>query len=118
MSIPTPSFWNNNTDLQTQVQQLQDLVPCEGEVVDKRKNRKLEKFRKASNVYYDLFNNGLGNRASELRPIFGLRVVDYYVNRWSNGRRYKEIENRLYVDIEPLMRQIVIDACVEQNIGI
>ena len=118
MSIPTTSFWNSNTDLQTQVELLHNLVPGEGEVENPRKNRKLEKFRKACNVYQRLYNDGDCLNTSHLRNIFGLNITDYYVNRWSNGRFYKEIEDKMYHDIEPIMHQIVIDACVEQNIGL
>tara|TARA_R100000700_G_scaffold31048_1_gene38092 strand:- start:299 stop:652 length:354 start_codon:yes stop_codon:yes gene_type:complete len=53
---------------------LWDKVPVMGEI--KGKNyKKLEKFRKASNVIYDIFNNGLMNRGRELR-VLKLKVYD------------------------------------------
>ena len=53
---------------------LWDKVPAMGEIKGNN-NKKLEKFRRASNVIYDIFNNGLMNRARELR-VLKLKVDD------------------------------------------
>ena len=48
------SYWNNNGRFQMYVEELEALIPSEGEVDEPRKNKALDKFRKASNCYYDL----------------------------------------------------------------
>lgn len=68
----TTMYWNGNGKHQKVYEQLNELIPAMGEVPDaKGANRKLEKLRVAANCYYDLFNNGLGNRASQFRRVFG-----------------------------------------------
>ena len=72
---------------------LWDKVPLMGEI--KGKNyKKLEKFRKASNVIYDIFNNGLMNRGRELR-VLKLKVYDLLDNWFkdSNLRRFTDYED-------------------------
>lgn len=66
-----PSYWNHTGPLQHLSERLEKLVPQSGSVKDPKKNPALEKFRKASNGYYDLYNNGLCNRAAEFRSAFG-----------------------------------------------
>jgi len=50
---------------------LDKLIPAEGKVVNPDANPALELFRKASNCYYDLYNNGLCNRSEEFEQVFG-----------------------------------------------
>ena len=49
------SFWNNDSDLQDIADQLVLMVPDMGPVEQPRKNKALERFRRASNCYYDLY---------------------------------------------------------------
>lgn len=107
----SPSFWNNNSDMQELADKLQALVPCEGAVAFPRKNRALEKFRVAVNCYYDLYNNGLCNRAAQFRRVFGFSAVNYRLR----GQRY-EFSDRLYTATEEAMREIVSAAAIEQQI--
>ena len=50
----TNTYWNSNGKYNALAEQLQALIPAEGAVAQPRKNKKLEKFRKAVNCYYDL----------------------------------------------------------------
>ena len=53
------TYWNGNGKYQQFVEALNQLVPDEGAVEQPRKNKKLERFRIASNAYYDIFNLSL-----------------------------------------------------------
>ena len=58
------SYWNSNGTYQAQYEELIKLVPREGEIKKGMCKHvfSLERFRKACNSYYDVFNNGGGNR--------------------------------------------------------
>ena len=114
------TYWAHNGRYQKFVPQLEALVPYEGSVEKPHKNKMLEKFRKASNCYYDLYNNGLCNRAREFARIFGIRSSDYkYQKRTWNGRiwvKHSVFSDTIYRDLEPRMDQIVLAAAEEQKI--
>jgi len=99
-------FWNNNSPLQPLAERVQALLPSEGPVEDVRANPKLEKFRKAVNCYYDLFNNGLGNRAEQFRQVFGFGAFAY--------RRGNRFEKAMLLRLEAEMTRILIAAAMEQ----
>ena len=103
------TYWNSNGKYNDLAAKLQELIPMEGAVERPRKNKKLEKFRKAVNCYYDLYNNGLCNRASSFAKVFGIAARDYrYVRSW----RYMDA---LYVETEKAMDTIVLEAAIEQG---
>ncbi len=107
----TNTYWNSNGKYNSYAEQLQELIPIEGAVANPRKNKKLEKFRKAVNCYYDLYNNGLCNRASSFAKVFGIASRDYkYINSW----RFMDC---LYVETEQVMDKIVLEAAIEQGIA-
>ena len=64
------SYRNANGTYQLQADFLSDRVPFTGTC----SNRHLERFRKASNAYYDVFNNGGGNRNASIGQFFGKEV--------------------------------------------
>ena len=105
------SYWNNNGRFQMYIEELDALIPDAGEVNEPRKNKALEKFRVASNCYYDLYNNGLCNRASEFRQVFGIPSTKY---REKVGR-YSRFVDELYVLTEKVMDEIILDAVKEQK---
>lgn len=107
------SFWNNDSDMQDLADELSSLVPAMGPVPDPRKNKALERFRRASNCYYDLYNNGLCNRRQEFYRLFKIRVSDFY--KYSLRRRDIDFD-RIMPVVEPVMRQFVLDAAAEQGI--
>lgn len=111
MGTITNTYWNNNGSLEAYVKQLQELVPVEGEV--KTPNSKaLEKFRRASNCYHDLYNNGLCNRASEFRSVFGFSAAKHK-QPWLG---YGEFSDALYELTEEAMDRIVLEAAMEQGL--
>ena len=106
------SYWNHSGTYQAAAVELEQLIPAEGAVEDPRgANRALEKFRRAANCYYDLYNNGLGNRASEFRQAFGIASSHYKLGTC-------RFERSLYADTEREMDSIVAAAAVEQSIEI
>jgi hypothetical protein len=106
------SYWNHRGTYQAAAKQLEQLIPAEGSVENPRStNRALEKFRRAANCYYDLYNNGLGNRASEFRQVFGIASTHYSLGRC-------RFERSLYRDTEREMDSIIAAAAVEQGIEI
>lgn len=104
------TYWNNNGKYEDFAQKLQNLIPSEGQVLNPRKNKKLEKFRKAVNCYYDLYNNGLCNRASSFSKVFGLPARAYKLRG-----KYLRYDASLYAETELVMDKIVYEAAVEQG---
>jgi len=65
-------YWNHKGKHQTLYVKLAELIPASGECADSEcRNRHLDKLRRAASCYYDLFNNGLCNRAEQAVEIFG-----------------------------------------------
>jgi hypothetical protein len=66
------SYWNSNGTYQAQYEELIKLVPHEGEIKKGMCKHvfSLERFRKACNCYYDVFNNGGGNRDASTAKFF------------------------------------------------
>lgn len=50
----TSTYWNNEGNYQVQYDELKKLIPLEG----KAPTQKLELLRVATNMYYDVYNNG------------------------------------------------------------
>ena len=81
MSYPDISYWNNKGKYQTLSDKLSGLIPDSGSVKNTSKNRKLEKYRKACNCYYDLYNNGLCNVLLSLQKclVSLLAVIEHMI---------------------------------------
>jgi hypothetical protein len=105
------TYWNSNGRFQAAADALQALIPSEGSVADTRKNAKLERFRKAVNCYYDLYNNGLCNRAREFHTVFKVASSLY-----RNYGRHYSYSQQLYRLTEEAMDVIIEDAALEQGI--
>tara|TARA_X000001316_G_C922279_1_gene37297 strand:- start:542 stop:943 length:402 start_codon:yes stop_codon:yes gene_type:complete len=106
-------MWMERTlgDLEKVIELLHERVPMTGPC-DKRytKNKRLDRFRRASNVVHDIFNNGLMNRGKEIRVLdSNLRVCDLPIHA-SNADKWDIIEDR----ISHYYREIVMDAVLEQ----
>lgn len=108
------TYWNNRGKHQEFADDLRTLVPAEGEVPNKRKNPALEKFRKASNCYYDLYNNGLFNRAHEFYHVFGIASGNY---KYLPGAHRMFMEE-LYIATEAKMDEIILAAMKEQAVNL
>ena len=107
----TATYWNNNGRFQALADALQKYIPVEGPVANAKKNPALEKFRKAVNCYYDLYNNGLCNRAAQFSKIFGIATGQY---KYRNGRYGFEFTQIMYDHTEEAMDAIVLAAAAEQ----
>lgn len=94
-----------------------DIFPDQGEVVDKKNNRALEKFRKAQNVAYDIFNNGLGNKARQCKGALGFCKRDLPLDMWINGRCIQRARwDRIEEMVEEAFTPIVMAAAKEQGL--
>lgn len=105
-----PRYWNHVGRYQGLYEKLTELIPLQGEVPSGRgrgKNRRLEGLRKAANQYYDLYNNGLMNRAVGFHTRFG--VTKDEALRWDFGD-YKAHEK-----IDKAMDKIIMAAAIEQE---
>lgn len=102
--------WGINPGFKRLQEKLDELVPFSGKVPQGRsKNKALEKFRVASNLAYDLFNNGLMNRRSQFRGFFGWAP---YTRGGMTSTQFETANRKL----EPVMTRIIIDAAREQGI--
>lgn len=106
-------MWMQRTlgDLEEVIELLNERVPMAGPC-EKRytKNKRLDRFRRASNVVHDIFNNGLMNRGRELRVLdSNLRTRDLPIHA-SNTDKWDIIEDR----ITQYYRWIIEAAVLEQ----
>lgn len=100
------SYWNNNGKYQHLAGELQKLIPIAGEVENHKQNPALEKFRKYSNAYYDLFNNGGGNRRQAVQAYFPRAYQK------ANECNYRGV----YAITEPRMDEVILAAAREQGL--
>ena len=100
------SYWCNKGQYKDLADELNKLIPSSVEV-KKPKSPKLERFRKVQNAYYDLFNNGGGNRRQAVSRYFGVYAHEtrYYMNHDSICRR-----------TEPVIDQAILEAAKEQGL--
>lgn len=70
------NYWNNKGTYQAWLPLLQALVPADGKIRGEE-NRWLERFRVASNYYYDLYNNGLCNYETAFDLYFDVESGNY-----------------------------------------
>lgn len=103
-----PTYWGNKGKHQAAYEKLHALIPRSGPLPEARSSqRALEKLRVASNCYYDLFNNGLCNRAAEFRRVFGFGGT-YIVES-----RFQDVDR-----LEEAMDRIILAAAKEQGIEV
>lgn len=100
------SYWNGNGKYQHLAGELQKLIPIAGEVENNKQNPALEKFRKYSNAYYDLFNNGGGNLRQAVQSYFPGAF------RKANKCEYRGV----YAITEPRMDEVILAAAHEQGL--
>ena len=75
------SSWAVNEGFSCLYDELIALVPFDGKIPQGRsKNKYLERFRVASNLLYDLFNNGLMNRLSHSH-LYSSGLCRFYRNK-------------------------------------
>lgn len=100
------SYWNDCGRYQKLADALQELVPPEGPVASPNRNKALERYRKAVNAYYDLYNNGGCNRPQAINAYFkgALRLA----RSWSWGQ--------VPYATEAPMDRIILAAALEQGL--
>ena len=95
---------------------LTELIPLQGSVENPRKNRHLEKFRKAQNVVYDVFNNGLCNRGSEINRVLGVKARDLNLPKYTYGNYHAGNWDQVEELVEEKFTPIVMNAAKEQGL--
>jgi hypothetical protein len=104
-------YWNDTGLHQDKYDVVKRLIPSMGPVEHPRKNRRLEKLRKAVNCYYDLYNNGLINRANQFRVVFDIQSSHYKLE----SKHYGRYSQTLYNEVERKIDQIILSAYEEQR---
>tara|TARA_R100000479_G_scaffold168461_1_gene109503 strand:- start:79 stop:447 length:369 start_codon:yes stop_codon:yes gene_type:complete len=104
--------WGINQGFSHLNNNLNDLLPLEGRCeFPNSKNKALDKFRRAQNAAYDLFNNGLGNKRALFKSIFG----------WSVGVRDTSYATKMQWSmwedrVEEVLTPIMLEAAKEQGV--
>ena len=104
--------WGVNQGFSHLNNNLNDLIPLEGRCeFPNSKNKALDKFRRAQNAAYDLFNNGLGNKRALFKSIFG----------WSVGVRDTSYATKMQWSmwedrVEEVLTPIMLEAAKEQGV--
>lgn len=92
------------------------MIPDSGEVRNPSGNPALERYHRACNAYYDIFNNGGMNCAQAIRAYFGVatsRHVSHYVARSVSVYDWASVHRKT----EPAMDAIILAAVAEQGIS-
>lgn len=97
-------YWDGTGSYQSVIAKLEDIV---GDPL--RTHRAFEKLRRAKFVYYDLYNNGLTNRFSEVRSVLGVTPRHYGVTVTRLRTQPNGFED-FYQAVEKRMDQIVLAA--------
>lgn len=120
------SYWNNKGKYKCAADELQKLIPDSGPVSNPKTNKALEKFRVASNVYYDVFNNGLCGRTlqrgGDFRRSLGFAYTKYiFLKGYITARgRYNipsyDFRDDFFPMLEAAMDGVIEAAAKEQGI--
>jgi len=104
--------WGMNQGFSNLNNNLNDLLPLEGRCeFPNSKNKALDKFRRAQNAAYDLFNNGLGNQRALFKNIFGWAPTQSSTHHATNIT-WSDWENR----IEEVLTPIMLEDAKEQGV--
>jgi len=107
------TYWNEQGAYQTIAEALQGLIPAIGEVPEgKTTNKALERFRRAQNCYYDLYNNGLGNRAREFSTLYRIAGVPREIKERRNLGAMLSLYTEIAIDNK--MDRFIMEAYAEQ----
>ena len=110
------TYWESKGQYQNLVEELTKRLPPFDSVPNaKTSNKHLEKFRKAQNCYYDLYNNGLCNKAREFSIVFRIPGVPREIKQ---NYRYNTLVCKTTEElIEAKMDKIILAAAKEQGIA-
>ena len=101
------TYWSHKGKHPALKDAIEKLIPDCGEVDDPEGNPHLERYRKAANCYYDLYNNGLCNRSGEFVYVFGFALGDCVT-----------LTADIVNDTERAMNRIILAAAKEQGIKV
>lgn len=96
------TYWNGNGTHQSLADKLREFIPAEGPC----SNKKVERFRKAANNYYDIFNNGGGNRGHGIGQMFP--GVMSHINEMHSFRSTPNWD-MIHQMVEPKMNEIILE---------
>jgi len=104
--------WGLNEGFKTIADKLTELLPFEGRCENPMsKNKHLEKFRRAQNAAYDLFNNGLCNKRGLFVSVYGDAPSQKSVNTFT------KISWEMWEDrVEEILTPIILAAAKEQGV--
>ena len=110
------TYWESKGQYQNLVEELTKRLPPFDSVPNaKTSNKHLEKFRKAQNCYYDMYNNGLCNKAREFSIVFSIPGVPREIKQ---NYRYNTLVCKTTEElIEAKMDEIILAAAKEQGIA-
>lgn len=110
------TYWESKGQYQNLVEELTKRLPPFDSVPNaKTSNKHLEKFRKAQNCYYDLYNNGLCNKAREFSIVFRIPGVPREIKQ---NYRYNTLVCKTTEElIDAKMDEIILAAAKEQGIA-
>ena len=104
--------WGVNAGFKNLQEKLEELLPMMGRCeFPNSKNKHLDKFRRAQNAAYDLFNNGLCNKKSLFHNIYGWSVGMRDV-RYATKMTWSHWEDK----VEEVLTPIIIAAAKEQGV--
>ena len=103
------TYWSGNGSYGQLSAQLRAKIPESGSVTNVAKNKHLERFRKACNCYYDLYNNGLCNRARSFTKLFGIHSWMIISGPHLNPNTIPKVEKK--------MDEFVLNAAKEQGLA-
>ena len=97
--------WGVNEGFKHLQEKLEELLPFEGRCeFPNSKNKHLDKFRRAQNAAYDLFNNGLCNKKNEFRKIFGFTYSK--THEW-NKTQWFYVEEIMETHFTPIIQNAI-----------
>ena len=104
--------WGVNEGFKHLQEKLDELIPLEGRCeFPNSKNKALDKFRRAQNAAYDLFNNGLCNKRSLFQNIYGWSV-GVRDTSYAHKMTWSHWEDR----VEEVLTPIILEAAKEQGV--
>lgn len=109
------TYWNHKGKYPKFNAELEKLIPSMGPVPNADENPALEQYRVATNCYYDLYNNGLYNRAEEFREVFGFDAMGMMEDAgYEKDSTRPELTQEVIDHTERMMDELILAAYSEQ----